>query len=111
MPIAWFNELIALNQVIIRFTDIIRSTSLTISLNRTKHNYNNIEKGGEILYKMYTCAQIADHYGVKVITVWDWIRQKKLPAIRIGREYRISEDDMKVFEDTRRTIPVKGDEQ
>lgn len=54
--------------------------------------------------KMYTCAQIADHYGVKVITVWDWIRQKKLPAIRIGREYRISEDDMKVFENERRTI-------
>jgi excisionase family DNA binding protein len=40
---------------------------------------------------------------VKIITVWDWIRTKKLPAIRIGKEYRISEDDLKAFEDERRT--------
>ncbi|MGL6201908.1 MAG: helix-turn-helix domain-containing protein [Lachnospiraceae bacterium] len=52
---------------------------------------------------MYTCAEIADRYDVKIITVWDWIRKKKLSAIRIGRDYRISEDDIEEFENERRT--------
>ena len=53
--------------------------------------------------KMYTCEQVADRYAAQVITVWDWIRKKKLSAIKIGREYRISEDDIKALEDSRRT--------
>ncbi len=59
--------------------------------------------------KMYTCDEIAERYGVQVITVWDWIRKKKLPAIKIGRSYRICEDDLKLFENARRTIFVKED--
>lgn len=54
--------------------------------------------------KMYTCGEVAERYKVKVITVWDWIRQKKLNAIKLGREYRISEDDLTRFEDERKTI-------
>ena len=54
--------------------------------------------------KMYTCEEGAERYKVKVITVWDWIRQKKLNAIKLGREYRISEDDLTRFEDERKTI-------
>lgn len=52
---------------------------------------------------MYTCADVAERYGVKTITVWDWIRKKKLSAIKIGRDYRISEEDLKNFEENRRT--------
>lgn len=54
--------------------------------------------------KMYTCEQVAERYGVQIITILDWIRKKKLPAIKIGKEYRVSEDDLKEFEDSRRTI-------
>ena len=54
--------------------------------------------------KMYTCEEVAERYGVKVITVWDWIRKKKLSAIKIGREYRISADDLENFENSNRTI-------
>lgn len=54
--------------------------------------------------KMYTCEQVAERYGVQIITIWDWIRKKKLPAIKIGKEYRISEEDIKSFEDSRRTV-------
>ena len=54
--------------------------------------------------KMYTCDEVAERYKVKVITVWDWIRQKILNAIKLGREYRISEDDLTRFEDERKTI-------
>lgn len=53
---------------------------------------------------MYSCEQIAQRYGVKTITVWDWIRKKKLGAIRLGRDYRIREEDLKAFEDARKTI-------
>lgn len=56
--------------------------------------------------KMYTCEEIAERYGVKVITVWDWIRKKKLPALKIGKEYRIREEDIKAFEDSRLTTSV-----
>ena len=51
---------------------------------------------------MYSCEQIAQRYGVKVITVWDWIRKKKLGAIKLGKEYRISETDIAKFEAERR---------
>lgn len=53
---------------------------------------------------MYNCEEIAKHYNVKTITVWSWVREKKLPAIKIGREYRIKEEDLKIFEDERRTV-------
>lgn len=54
--------------------------------------------------QLYTCAEVADRYSVKIITVWDWIRKKKLPAVKIGRDYRISEDDLLKFEAERKTI-------
>lgn len=46
--------------------------------------------------KMYTCDEVAERYKVKVITVWDWIRQRKLNAIKLGREYRVSNGDADV---------------
>jgi len=51
----------------------------------------------------FTCTEIASMYKVKVITVWDWIRKRKLPAIKIGRDYRISQEDIDKFESTRKT--------
>lgn len=60
--------------------------------------------------KLYTCKEIAERYDVKVITVWDWIRKKKLPAIKIGRDYRITEEDLIAFEQSRRTTPKKQGE-
>lgn len=53
--------------------------------------------------KMYTCKEIAERYGVQIITVWDWIRKKKLTALKIGKGYRIREEDIKVFEESRMT--------
>lgn len=54
--------------------------------------------------KLYTCAEISDRYGVPLGTVWLWIRNKKIPAIKIGKEYRVAETDLKKFEDERRTV-------
>lgn len=53
--------------------------------------------------KMYSCAEVAERYGVQVITVWNWIRKKKLPAMKIGKGYKISDDDIASFEESCRT--------
>jgi excisionase family DNA binding protein len=54
--------------------------------------------------KLYSCEEIAERYSVQVITVWDWIRKKKLPALKIGREYRVSDEDINAFENKCRTV-------
>lgn len=53
---------------------------------------------------LYSCDEVAERYSVQVITVWDWIRKKKLPAMKIGREYRISDDDLRTFESKCKTV-------
>lgn len=50
------------------------------------------------------CQEVANRYGVKLITVWDWIRKKKLPAIKLGRDYRIRPEDLEQFEEERCTV-------
>lgn len=53
--------------------------------------------------KYLNCEQVAEKFGVKIITVWAWIREKKLPAIKLGKGYRITPEDLKVFEESRKT--------
>ena len=53
--------------------------------------------------KLYTCEEVAERYSVKVATVWDWIREQKLPAIQIGRSYRVKESDLLEFEKSNET--------
>ena len=35
--------------------------------------------------ELYTCKDVAERYGVQIITVWEWIRKKKLGAIKSER--------------------------
>lgn len=53
--------------------------------------------------KCLSCQDVADRYGVKLGTVWSWIRGGKLPAINTGRNYAITQEDLKAFEDARKT--------
>lgn len=53
--------------------------------------------------KLYTCEEIAERYKVKVKTVWEWVRTAKLPAVKIGKMYRVQEKDLAAFEETNRT--------
>ena len=48
--------------------------------------------------KLFTCAEVAEIYGVKKATVWSWVRSGKLGSIVIGRRYRIRQQDLDVFE-------------
>ena len=45
--------------------------------------------------KLYNCEEIAERYGVQVITVWDWIRKKKLPAIKVTRFRKMTSKDLR----------------
>jgi len=51
-----------------------------------------------------SCEEVAERYGVKVSTVWAWVREKKLPAVKIGRIYKVRPEDLKVFEEQNTTI-------
>ena len=56
--------------------------------------------------KFYSCEQIAERYGVKLTTVWNWIRQKKLPAVKAGKQYRVTADALIAFEKKNCTVPT-----
>ena len=45
---------------------------------------------------------VAQRYGVDTVTVWDWVRSGKLSAIRLGRRFLFTEEDLQAFEDKRR---------
>ena len=57
--------------------------------------------------KFFNCEQVAERYGVKISTVWAWIRKKKLPAINFGGVYRIKESDLESFERQNQTTDSK----
>lgn len=74
---------------------------LIIALNRTEVKYKEVFS----LEKFYSCEEIAERYGVKIITVYDWIKLQKLPAVKIGKQYRITAEDLAEFERRNRTVP------
>ncbi|KAF5046334.1 Helix-turn-helix domain protein [anaerobic digester metagenome] len=48
--------------------------------------------------KLYTCEEVANRYGIKTLTVWDWIRKGRLSAIKMPKGYRISEEALVEYE-------------
>ena len=54
--------------------------------------------------KLYSCEDVANRYGVKVETVWAWIRDKRLLAVKIGKSYRAKENDLAAFEKENQTV-------
>ena len=53
--------------------------------------------------KLYTCNEVADRYGVRTLTVWDWIRKGRLSAIKLPKGYRISEESLRKYERRKET--------
>lgn len=51
--------------------------------------------------KRLNCREVASVCKVQVTTVWSWIRKKKLPAYRLGKEYWVSPADLDAFIHTR----------
>jgi len=66
--------------------------------------------GGIPLNQLFTVKQFIEAYFEKgrrpsKYTVWHWIRQKRLPAQRIGRSYYIYPEDAQKFLDSERKTP------
>lgn len=57
--------------------------------------------------KLYRCEEVANRYEVQITTVYDWIRKKKLPALKIGKSYMVQESDLKQFEEMRKTVKLE----
>ena len=51
----------------------------------------------------YTVEEVAKKLRLKVYTIREYIREKKLIAYRFGREYRIKKEDFDKFVEERRT--------
>jgi excisionase family DNA binding protein len=58
----------------------------------------------------FTVEDIAEELSVSVDTVRNWIKQGKLEAYKVGRDYRISREQFEKFMEERRT-GRKGDEE
>ena len=52
--------------------------------------------------EMYTPAEVAEYLKVDIRTVYRWIRGEEMDAIQFGREYRISENDLRKFLESHR---------
>lgn len=50
--------------------------------------------------KFFTCKEVAERYGVKETTVWEWIRSGRLKAYKILRMYRVTEEQLTEFENS-----------
>lgn len=48
--------------------------------------------------RRYLCTDVAAMYGVAITTVYDWIKAKRLPALKIGKKYYITPDGLQEFE-------------
>jgi excisionase family DNA binding protein len=46
---------------------------------------------------MLTTSQVADKIGVTRQTVFNWIKAKKLPALKIGGAWRVWPEDVDAF--------------
>jgi len=53
--------------------------------------------------QLYTPQEVADYLKVDVRTVYKWLREGELNALRFRREYRISETDLRDFLERHRT--------
>jgi len=52
-----------------------------------------------------TLQDIADELKLHIETVREWVRTKRLPAYRVGRDYRVKRTDLDKFLEQRRTKP------
>jgi len=58
---------------------------------------------------LLTAAEVADLLRVSTMTVYRLIRRGELPAVRVGRNYRVREQDLHAFLDAQIVDPATLD--
>ncbi|MGW7572507.1 helix-turn-helix domain-containing protein [Streptomyces sp. NPDC054765] len=54
--------------------------------------------------RLYSVDQVAERLGLHVRTIRTYVRDGRLPAVRIGKQYRIAHEDLEAF--TGRPVPA-----
>lgn len=50
------------------------------------------------LGRVMTCEEIAQRYGVKLTTVWRWMREGSLPSFKVGKAFYTYPEMLAEFE-------------
>jgi excisionase family DNA binding protein len=58
---------------------------------------------------LLTAAEVADQLRVSTMTVYRLIRRGELPAVRVGRNYRVRADDLATYLDGQVVDPASID--
>lgn len=58
---------------------------------------------------LLTAAEVADQLRVSTMTVYRLIRRGELPAVRVGRNYRVRESELVAFLDAQVVDPATLD--
>jgi len=53
-----------------------------------------------VAQELYSVEQVADRLGLHVRTIRNYVRAGRLKAVRIGKQYRISREDLEAFTGT-----------
>lgn len=75
-----------------------------MTYNETNYNitYNNTKERRRTEMKFYTLTQIAELLQMNEQTIRRYAREGKLKAALFGREYRVREDDLNHFYESKR---------
>ena len=60
--------------------------------------------------EMLTPREVAEYLKVPIRTVWRWCRTGTLPAVKIGKYWRIPRDELEAFIKTRPNRPHQGND-
>jgi excisionase family DNA binding protein len=58
---------------------------------------------------LLTAAEVADQLRVSTMTIYRLIRRGELPAVRVGRNYRVREADLEAYLDGQVVDPASVD--
>jgi len=59
--------------------------------------------------QLLTAAEVADHLRVSTMTVYRLVRRGELPAVRVGRNYRVRAADLAAYLDNQVVDPATID--
>jgi len=59
--------------------------------------------------QLHTVGEVADHMRVSNMTVYRLIKSGEMPAVRVGKSYRIRRRDLQAYLEASRTSSRNGD--
>ncbi|MEX2548880.1 MAG: helix-turn-helix domain-containing protein [Nitriliruptoraceae bacterium] len=59
--------------------------------------------------RLLTAAEVADQLRVSTMTIYRLIRRGELPAVRVGRNYRVRDEDLTAYLDAQAVDPASID--